>query len=53
VAVNELKKKIVFVEVKRNKTNISLSKLEAKTGNLRQMFKGFTFDYKGLSLEDM
>ncbi|MBZ9786718.1 ATP-binding protein [Psychroflexus sp. CAK57W] len=53
VAVNDIEKKVVFAEVKRQKGNISLSKLKTKSLTLQQKFNGYTFSFKALSLEDM
>ena len=53
VAIDDLKKTVLFAEVKRNKNNISLEKLKEKSAKLLPQFKGFSFDYQGFSLEDL
>jgi hypothetical protein len=53
VAINDLEKKVVFVEVKRNKKNISIPKLQEKSKALQQEFIGYNFEFLGLSIEDM
>jgi len=53
VAVNDMKKTVLFAEVKRNPGNISIRKLEEKSENLKQQFKGYTFEFFGYSLENM
>lgn len=53
VAVNELKKKVLFAEVKRRKENISIAKLKEKTLKLQPQFPGYQFLYKALAMDDM
>lgn len=53
VAVDELKKEITLFEVKKNKENISISKLREKGVNLENSFPNYMFKYVGLSLKDM
>ncbi len=53
VAVNDFEKTVLFAEVKRNKENISISELEEKAQGIKKSFKGYTIDYKALSMEDM
>lgn len=53
VAVNEHTKNVMFAEVKRQKSNISLRQLKEKSENLQMMFQGFQFEFRGFSLEDM
>lgn len=53
VAVNDLEKKVLFAEVKRQKKNISISVLKEKSKTLQQRFKGYEFSFAALSLEDM
>ena len=53
VAIDDLKKTVLFAEVKRNKNNISLEKLKEKSAKLLPQFKGFSIDYQGFSLEDL
>jgi AAA+ ATPase superfamily predicted ATPase len=53
VAVNELKKTVLFGEVKRQRKNISLGKLKEKSLNLQKQFEGYSFTFKALGMEDM
>jgi len=53
IAVNEMEKRIVFFEVKRNKKRISLPLLKQKAKNIMNHFSGYNTEYKGLSMEDM
>ncbi len=53
VAVNDFEKTVLLAEVKRNKKNISIPELQEKSLNLRKSFKGYSIDYKALSIEDM
>lgn len=53
VAINELEKIILFAEVKRNESNISIEKLKMKALNLLKSFDDYTVVYKGYSLKDI
>jgi AAA+ ATPase superfamily predicted ATPase len=53
VAVNEVEKKLLMVEVKRNGNNIQIEKLKEKSGRLIQKFRNYSFEYRGYSLSDM
>jgi AAA+ ATPase superfamily predicted ATPase len=53
IAVNEMEKRIVFFEVKRNKKRISLPLLKQKANKIMNHFSGYNTEYKGLSMEDM
>ncbi len=53
VALNELDKKVLIAEVKRNPRRISLSQLKEKSLRLELQLKGYTFEYRGLSLDDL
>lgn len=53
VALNEMNKTAVIAEVKRNPSKISLMELEAKAGNLMVHLKGYTCEFRGLSIDDM
>ena len=53
VAINELEKRLVFCEVKRNPRRISLRELENKAKNIIDKYPEFSVEFKGLSLEDM
>ena len=53
VAVNDLEKRVLFVEVKRKKENISLPELQEKAKNLHTLLSGYSAEFKGLAMEDM
>ena len=53
VAVNELEKKVLFGEVKRNSDKINLVILTAKAQNLVAQFQGYQITYSGFSMDDM
>ncbi len=53
VAINELKKRALIAEVKRNPKKIELNKLKQKSIKLLQKLKGYKIEYRGYSLEDM
>lgn len=53
VAINEMEKKAVFVEVKRKTENINLDILKEKSTKLVQSLTGYEFNYKGFSIDDM
>jgi len=53
VAVNELEKTLLFVEVKRKSDKIQLDTIRQKSRDLIQKYKNYTIEYKGLSLNDM
>jgi len=53
VAVNDIEKVILFAEVKRNKSNISMGKLVEKSAKLLDGFKDYKAIYVGYGLEDL
>ena len=53
VAINELEKKALIGEIKRNPKNIRLSLLREKSARIVQQLKGYEIDYCGFSLEDL
>lgn len=53
VAVNDLEKNVLLAEVKRKKENISIPLLQGKGKNIQSQLKGYTFEYLGLSIDDM
>ena len=53
VAINELEKKAMIGEIKRNPKNIRLSLLKEKSARIVQQLKGYEIDYCGFSLEDL
>ena len=52
VAVNDLDKRLLIAEIKRNKARISLTELQAKAPRLLEAYRGYEVEYRGLSLED-
>ncbi|MDR0680866.1 MAG: ATP-binding protein [Dysgonamonadaceae bacterium] len=53
VAINEYEKTAIIVEVKRQAKNINLGVLRKKAENLVANLKGYTIDFRGLSIDDM
>jgi AAA+ ATPase superfamily predicted ATPase len=53
VAINEKDRKILFAEVKRNKTKTDKQSLRVKTENLLRNFSGYSTEFKLFSLEDL
>lgn len=53
VAINELEKRLVFCEIKRNPRRISLAVLKNKAVDIIAKHPKYTVEFKGLSLEDM
>lgn len=53
VAINEYEKTAIVAEVKRQAKNIDLAALRKKAENLVANLKGYTVDFRGLSMEDM
>ena len=53
VAINELEKKALIGEIKRNPKNIRLNLLREKSARIVQQLKGYEIDYLGFSLEDL
>lgn len=53
VAVNDVEKRLVFCEVKRNSRRISLRELENKAKDIIAKYPKYAIEFKGLSLEDM
>ena len=53
IAINEMEKKIIFYEVKRNKKRISIPTLEKKATEIARKYYDYCIEYKGLYLEDM
>lgn len=52
VAVNDLEKKMLIIEIKLNKAKISLTKLEHKAQNLIKPYHDYDIEYLALSLDD-
>ncbi|MDR2562942.1 MAG: ATP-binding protein [Prevotellaceae bacterium] len=53
VAVNDMKKRLVFYEIKRNANKINLSLLEKKSATIAGQYPDYTVEYAGLSIDDM
>lgn len=53
VAINELEKKLLFGEVKRNPEKINITILIEKSQNLASQFNGYQIQYIGFSMKDM
>lgn len=53
VAIDQLHKTVLFADVKLQKKKINLELLRLKSKKLLHHFKGYTFEYKGLSMIDM
>jgi len=53
VAVDDAGRQVLFAEVKRNEENIDLKLLKRKSDQLLPLFKGYQFDYRGFSLNDV
>lgn len=53
VAVNDLEKKVLFGEVKRNADKINQNLLIQKSNHLVKDFKGYEIVYRGFSMKDM
>jgi AAA+ ATPase superfamily predicted ATPase len=53
VALNEYEKTAIIAEVKRQAKNIDLDILKKKAENLVANLKGYTIDFRGLSMENM
>jgi hypothetical protein len=53
VAINEYEKTAIIAEVKRQAKNINLNILRKKAENLVANLKGYTIDFRGLSIDDM
>ena len=53
VAINELEKIALIAEVKCNRANIRLSRLQEKAAKLRQQLKGYDVRFERFSLQDL
>ena len=53
VAINELEKRLVFCEIKRNPRRISISDLKYKSKDIIAKHPKYNVEFKGLSLNDM
>lgn len=52
VAINDSRKKMVLAEIKVNRDRINLEVLKRKAVNLMMDFKGYSVEYRALSVED-
>ena len=53
IALNDMEKRVIFYEVKRNKNRINIPLLEKKSQELVRKYQNFHIEYKGFSLENM
>jgi AAA+ ATPase superfamily predicted ATPase len=53
VALNEYEKKAIIAEVKRQAKHVDLDVLRKKAENLVTNLKGYSIDFRGLSMENM
>lgn len=53
VAVNDMKKTVLFAEVKRKRESISLTELQGKAKNLLTQLNGYSAEFKGFSMDEM
>jgi AAA+ ATPase superfamily predicted ATPase len=53
IALNEMERRLVFYEIKRNKKKISITQLEKKAEKITMDFPDYHIEYKGFSIEDM
>lgn len=53
VAINDIEKRLVFYEVKRNPKRIRLGGLEHKAKDIISRYPEYSVEFKGLSLQDM
>ncbi len=53
IAVNELEKRMLVAEVKRQRKKLNIPELEQKAAGIIRQFQGYTIEFTGLSLDDM
>lgn len=53
IALNEIEKKVVIAEIKRNRQNIKMDVLRQKGMAVQKELKGYSIEYRGLDMEDM
>lgn len=53
IAINDLDKKVVVAEIKRNPQKINLNQLRIKSDALKKEFMLFDIEFKGFSMDDM
>ena len=53
IALNENEKRLVIADVKRKAENINIKELKQKAETLAMLFKDYTIEYQGLSMDNM
>ena len=53
IALDEIEKKAVVAEIKRNRQNIKMDALMLKGASIQKDLNGYSVEYRGLSMEDM
>jgi AAA+ ATPase superfamily predicted ATPase len=53
IALNENEKRLVITDVKRKVENINIKELKQKAEKLAMLFKDYTIEYQGLSMDNM
>jgi AAA+ ATPase superfamily predicted ATPase len=53
IALNETEKRLVIADVKRKAENININELKQKAETLAILFKDYTIEYQGLSMDNM
>lgn len=53
VAINDLEKKVLIAEVKRQKKKIDIADLQVKSTKIRNQLSGYQISYAAFSMEDM
>lgn len=53
IALDEIEKKAVVAEIKRNRQNIKMDALMLKGTAIQKELKGYSVEYRGLDMEDM
>ncbi len=53
IVLDEIEKKAVVAEIKRNRQNIKMDALMLKGASIQKELNGYSVEYRGLSMEDM
>lgn len=53
ISVDDFSKRILCTDVKLNSDKIKINKLKEKTTKLKKIYKGYSFEYEGLSIENI
>lgn len=53
IALDEIEKKAIVAEIKRNRQNIKMDSLMLKGASIQKELNGYSVEYRGLSMEDM